>query len=268
MTAVADAEAEARPDDGGSAGPSASPPRKKLDKSLIVIPVIVIVGLALVFGYLSTQTLDSVERTVINADNISARLGEHLLLTALSTIVVIVVAIPLGILISRPQFGRMQRPILAFGGFMQALPPFGVIVLLAFSPLGLGTPTAVIALALAALLPVLTNTVVGLQQVDRGVIEASRGIGLSAKQTLLKVELPLATPVMVAGVRVALVLNVGTAALATYIGAGGLGQIIKGMLELNRPNGTLAAAALVAALALIVDWLAGIAEFLVSRRGG
>ncbi|WP_226359239.1 ABC transporter permease subunit [Pseudonocardia sp. ICBG601] len=91
---------------------------------------------------------------------------------------------------------------------------------------------------------------------------------MSARQTLLRVELPLATPVMVAGVRVALVLNVGTAALATYVGAGGLGEPIKGMLELGRPTGTLVAATIVAALALIVDWLAGLAEYAVRRNAG
>ncbi|MEV1293438.1 ABC transporter permease [Pseudonocardia sp. NPDC049635] len=243
-------------------------PRRKLDKTLIANPLIAVIGLAVVFAYAMSQGLDDVERSVINPQALGARLGEHLVLTGLSTLVVIVIAIPAGIAISRPAARRIQRPVLAFTGFMQALPAFGVIVLLAFSPLGLGLTTAVVALALAALLPVLTNTVVGLQQVDRALVEAARGIGMSARQTLLRVELPLATPVMVAGVRVALVLNVGTAALATFIGAGGLGEPIKGMLELGRPTGTLVAAAIVAALALIVDWLAGLAEYLVGRSAG
>lgn len=243
-------------------------PRARIDRALIVNPVIALAGLALVVLYAGSQGLDDVERSVINPSALADRLGEHLVLTGLSTLAVILLAIPAGIAISRPSAAAIQRPVLAFTGFMQALPAFGVIVLLAFSPLGLGLPTAVVALALAALLPVLTNTVVGLQQVDRSLIEAARGLGLSARQTLLKVELPLATPVMVAGVRVALVLNVGTAALATWIGAGGLGLPIKGMLELGRPVGTLVAATVVAALALIVDWLAGLAEYAVRRNAG
>ena len=242
--------------------------RRRLDKTLIVNPLIAVFGLALVFGYAAATGLDEVERSVINPQALGTRLWEHLVLTGLSTLVVIVIAIPAGIAISRPAARRIQRPVLAFTGCMQALPAVGVIVLRAVSPLGLGLTTAVVALALAALLPVLTNTVVGLQQVDRALIEAARGIGMSARQTLLRVELPLATPVMVAGVRVALVLNVGTAALATFIGAGGLGEPIKGMLELGRPTGTLIAAAIVAALALIVDWLAGLAEYLVGRSAG
>ncbi|MCO1653575.1 ABC transporter permease [Pseudonocardia humida] len=244
---------------GGVAGP---PSR------LWVTPVIVLVGLGLVFGYLATQTLDSVERRTINVETITTRLGEHLYLTALSTVVVIVLAIPLGIALSRPALRRVQPAVLAISGFLQALPPFGVIILIAFTPLGLGATTAIVALVLASFLPVVTNTVVGLRQVDRAMIEAARGVGMSAAQTLRQVELPLAVPVMVAGVRVALVLNVGTATLATYIGAGGLGTIIDGSLRLGRPTAVLVAASLVAALALIIDWLAGVAEHLVGRRGG
>lgn len=234
---------------------------------LWVTPAIVLVGLGLVFGYLSTRTLDSVEQRTINVATITGRLGEHLYLTALSTLVVIVVAIPLGIWLSRPALRRAQPVFLAVSGFLQALPPFGVIILIAFTPLGLGSTTAIVALVLASFLPVVTNTVVGLRQVDPAMIEAARGVGMSSGQTLRQVELPLAVPVMVAGVRVALVLNVGTATLATYIGAGGLGTIIDGSLRLGRPTATLVAAALVAALALIIDWLAGVAEYLVSRRG-
>jgi osmoprotectant transport system permease protein len=234
---------------------------------LWVTPAIVVIALGIVFGYLSTRTLDSVEQRTINAQVITSRLVEHLYLTAASTVVVIVLAIPLGIWLSRPGLARVQPVFLAISGFLQALPPFGVIILIAFSPLGLTATSAIVALVLASFLPVVTNTVVGLRQVDRAMIEAARGVGMSAGQTLRQVELPLAVPVMVAGVRVALVLNVGTATLATYIGAGGLGTIIDGSLRLGRPTVTLVAAALVAALALLIDWLAGVAEYLVARRG-
>jgi osmoprotectant transport system permease protein len=245
----------------------AAPPAGRGPSRLWVTPAIVVVGLGLVFGYLATQTLDSVEQRTINASVITTRLVEHLYLTAVSTVVVIVLAIPLGIWLSRPALRAVQPAVLALSGFLQALPPFGVIILLAFSPLGLGATTAIVALVIASFLPVVTNTVVGLRQVDPAMIEAARGVGMSAGQTLRQVELPLAVPVMVAGVRVALVLNVGTATLATFIGAGGLGTIIDGALRLGRPTATLVAAALVAALALIIDWLAGVAEYLVARRG-
>ncbi|WP_214367896.1 ABC transporter permease [Pseudonocardia sp. H11422] len=251
---------------GTATAAPATAERPRIDRQLIAVPIIVVVGLALVFAYLSTQTLDSVEQRALDPANVRDRLVEHLYLTALSTVIVIAAAIPLGIVLSRPALRRVQPGVLSFSGFMQALPPFGVIILLAFTPLGFGPTTAILALVLASFLPVLTNTVVGLRQVDSALVEAARGVGMSARQTLWRIELPLAVPVMVAGVRIALVLNVGTATLATYIGAGGLGNIIDGMLRLGRPNATLVAAALVAALALLIDWLAGVAEYLVIRR--
>lgn len=203
------------------------------------------------------------ESRALAADSLWANFREHAYLVALSTLLVVVVAIPLGILLSRRSAGRVADLVLSVGGFLQALPAFGVIILIAGSPLGFGAPSAIIALAVSSFLPVLVNTVVGLRQVDPALIEAARGIGMSSALTLRRIELPLAVPVMVAGIRVALVLNVGIATLATYIGAGGLGTPILSMLQLGRTEAAFAVAALVAALALFVDWLAGIAEQLV-----
>jgi osmoprotectant transport system permease protein len=234
-------------------------------RDVIATPVIVAVGLGLVLLYTFHRRLDSVEQRVLDLSYLWSRFVEHIWLTAASAVSVIVIALPLGIVLSRPALSRIRTGALAFGGFMQALPPYGVIILLAFL-LGFGTTTAIIALVVGSFLPVLTNTVVGLRQVDPALIEAARGMGMSAWQTLLRVELPLAVPVMVAGIRVALVLNVGTATLATFIGAGGLGEPISSMLDLSRPWAVFLTSAIVAALALLIDWLAGIAERLVSGR--
>ena len=114
----------------------------------------------------------------------------------------------------------------------------------------------------------LRNTVIGLQQVDQSLIEAARGMGMSSRQTLFRVEVPLAVPVIVAGLRVALVLNVGTATLASYIGAGGLGELVQQALRLNRINVLLVAGAIIATVALLIDWLAGVAERIVVTRSG
>ncbi|HSL09633.1 MAG TPA: ABC transporter permease [Pseudonocardiaceae bacterium] len=237
------------------------------NRDLVATPVIVVVGLALVLLHTASRQLDSVEQRALDPAYLWAKFVEHIWLAAASTVLVIVIALPLGIALSRPAVGRIRTGTLAFGGFMQALPPFGLIILLAFL-LGFGDTTAIIALVLASFLPVLTNTVVGLRQVDPALIEAARGMGMSARQTLLRVEIPLAVPVMVAGIRVALVLNVGTAALTTYVGAGGLGEPISSMISLGRPQAVLVASAIVAALALLIDWLAGVAERLVSGRVG
>ena len=234
---------------------------------LVILPGIIIILLLALLLYIGTRELDTIEQRVLAPDNLASLLGQHLWLAALSTILVLVIAVPLGILLSRRAARRIQGPVLAIGGFGQALPPFGVLLLMAFA-FDFGVTTAVIGLTLAALLPVLRNTVIGLQQVDQSLIEAARGMGMSSRQTLFRVEVPLAVPVIVAGLRVALVLNVGTATLASYIGAGGLGELVQQALRLNRINVLLVAGGIIAALALLIDWLAGVAERIVVTRSG
>ncbi|WP_433032039.1 ABC transporter permease [Actinomycetospora sp. CA-053990] len=234
---------------------------------LVILPGIIIVLLLALLLYIGTRDLDTIEERVLAPDNLASLLGQHLWLAALSTILVLIIAVPLGILLSRRAARRIQGPVLAIGGFGQALPPFGVLLLMAFA-FNFGVTTAVIGLTLAALLPVLRNTVIGLQQVDQSLIEAARGMGMSSRQTLFRVEVPLAVPVIVAGLRVALVLNVGTATLASYIGAGGLGELVQQALRLNRINVLLVAGAIIATVALLIDWLAGVVERIVVTRSG
>ena len=267
---TADVPAEALPPAGPAparVAPHHTPGWIWHNRDLVATPMIVVVGLALVLLYTANRQLDSVEQRALDPSYLWAKFVEHIWLAAASTVLVIAIALPLGIALSRPAADRIRPGTVAFGGFIQALPPYGVIILLAFL-LDFGTTTAIIALVVASFLPVLTNTVVGLRHVDPALIEAARGMGMSARQTLLRVELPLAVPVMVAGIRVALVLNVGTATLATFIGAGGLGEPISSMLNLGRPQAVFVASAIVAALALLIDWLAGVAERLVSGRVG
>jgi osmoprotectant transport system permease protein len=233
---------------------------------LLVAPIIIIVGLLVTYIYVSTRTLDTIEQRALEPENVLSQLGQHLLLVLYSTVLVLLIAVPVGIGLSRKSARRLQGPVLALGGFGQALPPFGVLLLLGFWEFGVRS--AVIGLVLAALLPVLRNTVVGLQQVDQSLIEAARGMGMSSRQTLFSVEIPLAVPVIVAGLRVALVLNVGTATLATYIGAGGLGELVQQALRLNRINLLFVSGVIIAALALLIDWLAGVAERVIVSRSG
>jgi osmoprotectant transport system permease protein len=233
---------------------------------LLVAPIIVVIGLLVTYFYVSSRTLDTIETRALEPENVLSQLGQHLLLVLYSTVLVLLIAVPIGIGLSRKSARRLQGPVLALGGFGQALPPFGVLLLLGFWEFGVRS--AVIGLVLAALLPVLRNTVVGLQQVDQSLIEAARGMGMSSRQTLFSVEIPLAVPVIVAGLRVALVLNVGTATLATYIGAGGLGELVQQALRLNRINLLFVSGVIIAALALLIDWLAGVAERVIVSRSG
>ena len=148
----------------------------------------------------------------------------------------------------------------------QAAPAIGLVVLLAFW-LGFGFWTAVAALVIYALLPVLRNTMVGLDNVDARLVEAGRGMGMSAARVLFLVELPLAVPLMLAGIRTALVLLVGTAALATFINGGGLGVLITTGVNLNLPRVLISGALLVALLALTVDWVGRVVEYIARPKG-
>jgi osmoprotectant transport system permease protein len=125
----------------------------------------------------------------------------------------------------------------------------------------------VIALTLYGLLPVLRNTITGLDGIDPTLVEAGRGLGMSSASVLLRVELPLALPVIMTGVRTALVLVVGTATLATFIAAGGLGDIIQTGISLFLPKLMVAGAVLVALLALLIEWLGRLLELVARPKG-
>ena len=233
---------------------------------VLITPALLLLACGALYLYLHSQQLDDIEARSINRQVIGQRLLEHIELVAVSTVAVIVIAVPLGVLLTRPNLRRLSNPILALANVGQAVPSIGVLVLLAVT-VGIGFQKALIALVLYALLPVLRNTMVGLDRVDRSLIDAGRGMGLTKATVLFRIELPLAVPVMLAGIRVALILNVGTATLATFTNAGGLGTLIDTGVTLNRIPILLTGSVLTAVLALTVDWLAGLAERLLRPRG-
>lgn len=218
------------------------------------------------YAYVQSQDLDRIEAAALNAPMIRQRVIEHLQLTAVSTFFVIVIAVPLGMLATRPATRRLAPVFLTVANVGQAVPSIGVLVLLAVT-VGIGFEEAIYALVLYAVLPVLRNTMVGLEQVSSSLIEAGRGMGMTARQVLMRVELPLAVPVMLAGIRTALVINVGSAALATFIGAGGLGWLINQGNIHGRTSVLLTGSVLAAVVALAVDWVAGIVEDALRPRG-
>ena len=226
---------------------------------------ILVVLLALI-GWLAVADLSSTELTTLAPAALFGHTVAHLQLTLLATVIVLVVAIPLGILLTRPSLRFLSGPALAVANIGQAAPSIGVLVLLAFW-LGFGFWSSVIALVVYGVLPVLRNTMVGLQHVDQRLVEAGRGMGMSAVSVLLKVELPMAVPVMLAGIRTALVLLVGTATLATFINGGGLGDLITTGVQLNLPSVLVTAAILVALLALLIDWVGRVVEHVARPKG-
>ena len=179
---------------------------------------------------------------------------------------VILVAVPIGIIVTRESVPRIKDSLVSILGLGQAIPAYGLIVLF-FVWLGSGPTTVIIALATFALLPVLRNTIVGLERVDRSVIEAGKGMGMTGLQSLTRTELPLAVPVIIAGIRTAAVINVGMASLAFLIGGGGLGETINAGLKLNRPTAIFVGAALVALIALLFDFFGGLAQRYLRPKG-
>ncbi|ALD64905.1 ABC transporter permease [Glutamicibacter soli] len=238
----------------------------KETKGLIYQLVAIGAAFAALVIWLVTADLTETERQTLDPATIWKYTQEHLQITLISTVIVLLIAIPLGILLTRPSLRKAAPAVRAIANFGQAAPAIGVIVLLAFW-LGFGPKTAVISLVIYAILPVLSNTIVGLQQVDQRLVEAGRGIGMSQLAVLFKVELPLAVPVMLSGIRTALVLLVGTATLATFINGGGLGILITTGVNLNLNVVLIAGSLLVALLALTVDWIGRLVEQLARPKG-
>lgn len=235
-------------------------------KGLLFQPIAILVVLAGFAVWLATADLTPTERTTLNPSDILDLTGQHLVLTLQATVLVLVIGIPLGIVLTRGPLRRASPYVLAVANFGQAAPAVGLIVLLG-AWLGLNSWSAVVALVLYAILPVLRNTMIGVQSVDSRLVEAGRGMGMSAFSVLLRVELPLAVPVMLSGIRTALVLLVGTASLATFIGAGGLGLLITTGVNLFLPKVLVSGALLVALLALSIDWLGRVVETVARPKG-
>ena len=227
--------------------------------------IILVIGIGYLLWY-RQATFTATEQASLGWDNLRTTILSHIELTVVATVIVVVVAIPLGIALSRPGLQRLEPVAVNIANIGQAAPAVGLLVLFTFW-LGTGFRTAVIGLVVYAVLPILQNTIVGLRQVDHRVIEASRGIGYSAARTLVQVELPLAVPVILNGVRTALVILVGTATLSTFIGATSLGTLITTGVTLFLPKLLVSGAILVGLLALIIDWLGRLVELAATPRG-
>jgi len=229
-------------------------------------PIVVLVIFSITMAYVATTELDSIEKRTLNAGYIVDRVKEHLLLTVAASALVAVVAIPLGVLVHRVTWRPFRAIVLSLANIGQATPAVGVVILLAIV-WKTGFVTALVALVGYSLLPVLRNTLTGLEQVDSNVRESARGMGMTPNQVLRRIELPLASPVILAGLRTSLVFAVGVATIATFINAGGLGDMIVNGLKLQRFPVLVVGAVLVASIAILIDWLAGLVEEGVRPKG-
>ena len=194
-------------------------------------------------------------------------LRQHVVLVALSTLVAIAIGVPAGIVAAhRPRLGR---PLIALANIAQTIPSLALLGFLIPLPFvgGIGPRAAIVALIVYALLPIVRTTAAGISGIDRAIVEAATAMGMTRRQLLTIVELPLATPSIVAGIRVATVVGVGTATIAAFIGAGGLGDYILRGLSMVDATMILAGAVPAAALALTADAILGWAERRLSRTG-
>ncbi|MGW5861870.1 ABC transporter permease [Streptomyces sp. NPDC055239] len=258
------AEQEAPPPPSASATGRA---RRRIGwQKLTVLPAFLIVLLLLTWWWFQQADLDSISTNALADGNVWLRLRQHIQLTVISTFFVLIIAIPLGILLTRKKLRKAAPVAMALANIGQATPAIGLLALLVIW-IGIGEKAALIGIIIYAVLPVLSNTIAGLNANDPTLLEAARGIGMSAWGVLGKVELPLAVPLILAGVRTALVLNVGTATLATFGGGGGLGDLITTGITNQRMPVLMLGSILTIALALLVDWLASLAELVLRPRG-
>lgn len=232
----------------------------------ILQPTLCVVAVVGALLYVNAADVSESEKRSLAVPELLTLLRQHMVVSLAATVLTCLIAIPLGVLLTRGSMRRFSKPIITVAGFGQAAPAIGLIALGAVL-FGIGATGAVAALTIYGALPIIANTVVGLDGVDRKLVEAARGMGMSAFSTLRRVELPLALPVIIAGVRTALVLIVGTAALASFTGAGGLGQLITTGIKLQQSTTLVVGAILVAALALAIDWLARVVEMVASPKG-
>ncbi|TRX62697.1 ABC transporter permease subunit [Fulvivirga sp. M361] len=194
---------------------------------------------------------------VTNQQELRSQISEHLWLTLVSLSLAVVVGLSLGIFITKTP--KASRPVLVFVNAVQTIPSIALLgFLLPF--FGIGAVPAIIALFLYGLLPIVRNTYSGIINVNPATKEAAIGMGLDRRQVLLKVELPLAMPVIFAGIRTAFVINVGVATLCALIAAGGLGEFIFRGLSTNNTYMILAGAIPAGVMALFFDWAMGLVQ--------
>ncbi len=190
----------------------------------------------------------------------------HLGMVLIAECLVIIIGVPLGILVTRRGFKVLATPIIGVANAGQSIPSMAVVAIMV--PLiGLGFRPAIVALSLWGLLPILRNSYAAINNINPAIVEAARGMGMTRGQIARKIELPLALPVIVTGIRVSTVVVVGTAALAALIAAGGLGRIILAGVFSGQPLITLQGAAPTAAMAVALGYILELIERWITPRG-
>lgn len=231
--------------------------------ALIVKLIFAILVISFFYWAFSNQMLSHIYE---DSGKFYALVKEHLIIVFVSGGLAILLAVPLGIVVTRPTYQKLEWPIVNIANLGQTIPSLAVLAL-AMSFLGIGIKAAIVALFIYSVLPILQNTIAGLKSVDAQTIDAARGMGLTPGQILWRIELPNAVYSILAGVRTALVINIGTAALAYLIGGGGLGVWIFTGIQLFDNSYLISGAVPVIILAIAVDYLLRGLQFLLEPKG-
>lgn len=199
-----------------------------------------------------------------NKQELLTKTMEHISISLLSLLAAIIIAVPLGIYLTRTK--TFAKIVLTVTSVLQTVPSLAILAMM-IPFFGIGTLPAVIALFLYVLLPILNNTYLGVKSVDPNAIQAGRAMGMTTSQLLRFVEFPMAIPVIMSGIRLSAVYAISWATLASYIGAGGLGDFIFNGLNLYKPELIIAGAVVVTILALVTDGLLALIEKFVTPKG-
>ncbi|EGG63023.1 ABC transporter permease [Staphylococcus epidermidis] len=189
---------------------------------------------------------------------------EHFYISMFALLLAIVVAVPLGILLSKTQ--RRANVVLTVAGVLQTIPTLAVLAIM-IPIFGVGKTPAIVALFIYVLLPILNNTVLGVKNIDKNVIQAGQSMGMTKFQLMKDVEMPLALPLIISGIRLSSVYVISWATLASYVGAGGLGDLVFNGLNLYQPPMIISAAIVVTLLALVIDFILSLVEKWVVPKG-
>ncbi|EJD99756.1 ABC transporter permease [Staphylococcus epidermidis] len=189
---------------------------------------------------------------------------EHFYISMFALLLAIVVAVPLGILLSKTQ--RTANVVLTVAGVLQTIPTLAVLAIM-IPIFGVGKTPAIVALFIYVLLPILNNTVLDVKNIDKNVIQAGQSMGMTKFQLMKDVEMPLALPLIISGIRLSSVYVISWATLASYVGAGGLGDLVFNGLNLYQPPMIISAAIVVTLLALVIDFILSLVEKWVVPKG-
>ncbi len=228
------------------------------------VRLVLLTGLFALGAYLQARGL--LPAILRHGSDVIYLVKQHLALAAMSGAIAIAVGIPLGIVLTRPAFEHLADAVTQIVNLGTTIPTLALLAI-SMSFLGIGSPPAIFALFVLTLLPIVLNTIAGLRSVPGYLIEAARGMGMTPHQILWRVELPNAVFVILAGIRTALAINIGTVPLAFLIGGGGLGELIFTGIDLMEPSMLLAGAIPTALLAVFVDFAIGQIQFWLVPQG-